>query len=223
LVTGVGVLVVAGIALLTVLAMRDPPAHYSTPPHPLGANPEVRRGYDVTRREGCFGCHMVEGRYGATQHGAPDLTRIERPAANLVLALADPLKRLETKDMPNYAHLAASDRLAIGRYLEAIRSSERDYPLPPPAPEHAAGRSLAIEQGCFSCHQYSPGSGGPIYGRRRHDAPGLRDMGQQADGAAMILEDPEGAISSMVMPAYDHLSEAQRLAIGRYLEFLGDQ
>jgi ubiquinol-cytochrome c reductase cytochrome b subunit len=215
----IGLVLVAAIAGLTVLGLMDKPRHFATPPHPLGALPEVRRGYDVARREGCFGCHTVAGRFGETKAGSPDLTEIERPPADLITLLADPKKRLATEDMPAFRHLSEADRLAVGHYLAAIRAPVPRYPLPPPAPAHERGRQLAVSAGCFSCHALKD-KDQVIAGRTAHEAPSFEGISQTADGVAAILESPEQAINSVVMPSYPHLSADERAAIGRYLEAL---
>ena len=217
---GLGIVLLAAVAGLTALGLRDAPTHHATPPHPLGAPPEIKRGYDVARREGCFGCHTVQGRYGATRFGAPDLTDVERPPTDLVTLLWDPKKRLGSNDMPAYRHLTEADRLAVGQYLAAIRTATPAYPLPPAAAGHERGRELAIANGCFGCHVVKDDAGKVIAGRKGHEAPGFDGLAQTTDGVMAILESPEQAINSTVMPAYPHLSPEERRELARYIEAL---
>jgi hypothetical protein len=106
---------------LTVLGAMDKPHHYRTPPHPLGAPPQVRLGYDLTRRGGCFACHTLTlGKgdvYGRSEHESPDLSDVEYDPETLAAFLLDP----QSKIMPAFTRLSEAERTAIGVYLESLR------------------------------------------------------------------------------------------------------
>ncbi len=121
---GLGLLFLVSIVSLTWLGAQDKPRHYRTPPHPLGASPEVKRGYLLVRREGCFSCHTyTDDRgevYGETKEedDAPDMADFDKTPQEMVDFLNDP----ESDIMPNFDHLKPEERLAIGKYLEVIRA-----------------------------------------------------------------------------------------------------
>jgi ubiquinol-cytochrome c reductase cytochrome b subunit len=119
-----GILFLVSIISLTWLGAQDRPKHYRTPPHPLGASPEIKRGYLLVRREGCFSCHTYtddQGQvFGETKEedDAPDMADFEASPEEMLEFLADP----ESDIMPNFDHLKVKERLAIGKYLKNIRA-----------------------------------------------------------------------------------------------------
>lgn len=77
------------------------------------------------------------------------------------------------------------------------------------------GYDLTRKEGCFSCHTWTDANG-TVFGQSEKDATPLEESGydEPDDVAELLLEPPDE------MPAYPHLSEAERLAIGVYLKSL---
>ncbi len=116
---------VAAIVTLTVFGWLDKPGHFRTPQHPLGASAEIRRGYDLVRREGCFQCHTLTADDGTVygrmhEEEPPDLLDIEQEPSEIAEFLLDP----DSDVMKPYPHLSEKDRLAIGKYLESLRKKD---------------------------------------------------------------------------------------------------
>lgn len=81
------------------------------------------------------------------------------------------------------------------------------------------GYRLARRLECFECHVVE--RDGVVYGETQHEAPHLdsEDVAASVEDLeifALFLEDPDVED----MPAYDYVSEADRLAIGRFLQRL---
>ena len=112
-----GLITVIGICALTCLGTVGEPTHYQTPPHPLGASPELRQGYDLVRRNACFGCHSLtideQTVFGRTRHEAPDIMDFEPDRVAIEDKLYDP----ESDVMPSFKHLKDSERHAMAGYL----------------------------------------------------------------------------------------------------------
>ncbi|MAE77257.1 MAG: quinol:cytochrome C oxidoreductase [Planctomycetes bacterium] len=117
-----GILFALATIGLTVVGMTDRPTHFATPPHPLGATKQLREGYDLVRRGRCFSCHQVVidgvtyGQLGEHDE-APPLQETEYEPEDL----ADFLEDTGMDNMPSFPLFSAAQRLAIGRYLQALR------------------------------------------------------------------------------------------------------
>ncbi len=119
-----GSLFVVTLVSLTWLGAQDKPRHYRTPPHPLGASPQIKKGYLLVRREGCLSCHTYTNEKGQVfgetkeEDDAPDMADFDQTPDEIVEFLPNP----ESDIMPNFDHLKTSERRAIGLYLESIRA-----------------------------------------------------------------------------------------------------
>lgn len=117
-----GVVFVVAVVGLTAAGMANKPGNYLTPPHPLGASPEIREGYDLVRHQDCFSCHTYSPTsgpvYGRNKGDAPDLLDIDMEPDELAEFLLDP----ESDTMPAYKHLSEEQRLAIGRYIQSLQA-----------------------------------------------------------------------------------------------------
>lgn len=118
-----GVVFLLALTLLTVKGSLDKPTHYLTPAHPLHATPELRLGYDLTRKEGCFSCHEWNAPSGTTygreaKDGGP-LEDKDFDPEDLAEILLDP-----PEDMPEFSHLSESERIAIGRYIQSLQPTD---------------------------------------------------------------------------------------------------
>lgn len=120
-VAGIGFLAVLGT--LTYLGSQDKPSHYKTPQHALHASDELRLGYDLTRKEGCFSCHTWKAPdgvvYGKEDKDAPPFDDVDYEPEDLAELLLEP-----PEDMPAYPHLDEAQRIAIGRYCETLRKKD---------------------------------------------------------------------------------------------------
>lgn len=77
------------------------------------------------------------------------------------------------------------------------------------------GYDLTRKEGCFSCHAWTD-ERGRVFGQTEKEATPFEDNGydEPDDVAELLLEPPDE------MPAYPHLSEAERTAIGVYIKTL---
>ncbi|MCB9881681.1 MAG: cytochrome b N-terminal domain-containing protein [Planctomycetes bacterium] len=118
-----GALFLVTIGTLTWKGSQDKPTHYKTPAHPLHATAEMRLGYDLTRKEGCFSCHEWNApdgiAYGHEDKDAPPMQDIEYDPEDLAELLLEP-----PEEMPAYPHLSESQRVAVGKYVESLRSKD---------------------------------------------------------------------------------------------------
>jgi mono/diheme cytochrome c family protein len=155
--------VVEGV-LLFVWWFRDPARARAVSP--------VLRGERIASRMGCFGCHGAGGLQGAPNPGAPIgevpswvggtyMMFNQSPAEIREWILDGAPKRLledpsflERRDrqlirMPAYrGHLGGEEAADLVAYVQSVSAAYK----PEEGSPAAEGRTLAVEQGCFSCH-----------------------------------------------------------------------
>ncbi|MBI3451227.1 MAG: c-type cytochrome [Acidobacteria bacterium] len=128
------------------------------------------RGRDVADRLGCFGCHGPEGVRGIANPGSRDgdvppwvggtyAMYNESPSEIREWIVNGAPKRLvdhpdhdrsttQLLSMPAYGKVAAAQDLDdLVAYVQTVSGA-----FPPPDGAAAAGRTVAVENGCFGCH-----------------------------------------------------------------------
>ncbi len=122
LVVGAGMLIGLGALVLTVIGILDKPKNEAQLTYPLGLTELEKDGYRLVRRLKCTECHK-HGAIGETQHDAPDLGDIDQTPEAVADILQDPEGVLGSEDMPDFAHVDAQGRHAIGVYLRWLHGS----------------------------------------------------------------------------------------------------
>jgi len=185
----------------------------------------VVAGKRAFERHNCNDCHTILGFGG---YYAPDLTR-----AYSRLGSATILRRLKEPEvafadsyrkMPQQ-HLTQEEMDDITAYLEWVSGIDNhDWP-----PQHSEARwkrsterllagatlspaaALVRQEDCLSCHALGD--------RGERSGPRLEWIGARHDAAwiAEYLRDPQAIAPDAEMPAFDDLSEGQRMLIGEFL------
>ncbi len=115
-------ILIGALAGLSIADQKDRPKNDPTLPFALEMNAQVRRGYQLVRRNGCIECHAYhfdDVDVGKTAHDAPDLDDMEPDASATDYAdmIGDPLGVIGTEDMPPYAFVPFEERRMMGLYL----------------------------------------------------------------------------------------------------------
>ena len=193
--------------------------------HADALDEHVVAGKRAFERHNCNDCHTILG-FGS--YYAPDLTR-----AHARLGEDGIRRRLEAPEvafatsfrkMPQQ-HLAPQeieDLVAFLRWVSGIEN--HDWP-PQDSPTRwkrsterllagaamTPAAALVQQEGCLACH--SLGAAGGTLAPRLEWIGGRRD----AEWVARYLAKPEAVSPGVRMPAFDHLSEGQRLMIGEFV------
>ncbi|HEY6553570.1 MAG TPA: c-type cytochrome [Vicinamibacteria bacterium] len=218
----------------------------------------VHRGWVLAESHGCFTCHGPGGHRGAPNpgHGLEDvppwsggLTAMYADSeAEIREWIQDGVTKRVRADpeqmkmragaaiaMPPYGDvLAESDIAALVAYVKAVSDFEK-----PEDAKAEAGRQVALQYGCFSCHGpqgrgaidnpgslkgYVPGFDGPDYldlvrgeGEAREWILDGRPRRLRASRLARFFMDRQ----KVPMPAYrDHLTDAEVDALLAYIRWL---
>ena len=180
----------------------------------------VSRGRELFFKEGCFGCHRIQGISSGTI--GPDLTEVgkERKLDYLWGHIADPRAYTPTSVMPQFK-LSDEDKKALVIFLKSRRggspsdSSVDQYKVEAsnatPVPESVAvvataiiaaktpeerGRQLIEGYACLSCHKLDDHDGGI--------SPDLTREGLMRDHAWLMshFQNPRSLISDSNMPSF---------------------
>jgi nitric oxide reductase subunit C len=189
---------------------------------------QVIAGKRAFERHNCNDCHTMLGFGG---YYAPDLTRvytrlgsdtIRRRLEQPEVAFADSYRKMPQQ---NLKEQEIEDMLAYFEWVSAI--DNHDWP-----PQHSEARwkrsterllagatlspaaALVKQEDCLGCHAL--GDRGERIGSRLEWIGARRSARYIAD----YLADPEAHSPGAQMPAYDHLSEGQRLMIGEFITAL---
>ncbi len=193
--------------------------------HADALDDHVVAGKRAFERHNCNDCHTILG-FGA--YYAPDLTRayarLGEDAVRRRLEAPEVVFAASYRKMPQQ-HLAPAeieDLVAFLRWVSNI--DNHDWP-----PQDSASRwkrsterllasasmtpaaALVQQESCLQCHSLG-GAGGTI-GPRLEWIGGRRD----AEWIARYLAAPEAVSPGTRMPAFDNLTEGQRLMIGEWL------
>lgn len=189
----------------------------------------VVAGKHAFEKYNCNDCHTILG-FGA--YYAPDLTRaytrlgeaaLTRRLQHPEVAFADSWRKMPQQ---NLAPQEVQDLVAYLRWVSEIENN--DWP-----PQHSEqrwrrstarliatgvlspGAALVQQEGCLTCHAL--GKEGERMGQRLEWIGRSRDAGW----IAAYLEDPERFAPGAEMPAFAHLTAADRRAIGEFLVAVG--
>jgi nitric oxide reductase subunit C len=215
----VGTLV--SVVLLLALTV-DTHRQFAVLTHADKLDDHVVAGKRAFEEHNCNDCHTILGFGG---YYAPDLTRadprlgedaIRRRLAYPEVAFADSFRKMPQQNIPG-SQLA--DLIAYFRWVGEIENN--DWPPQDSSQRWAStnrllaastltpGAALIKDQNCLRCH--SLGTGGANVG------PRLEWVGSQrtAEWIADFIGQPERYAPGTGMPAFDQLSDAQRLLIGQ--------
>ncbi len=185
----------------------------------------VIAGKKTFERFNCNDCHTILGFGG---YYAPDLTRtftrlgedsIRRRLGKPAQAFADSYRKMPEQ---NLSQKEIDDLVSYFRWVSEIRNN--DWP-----PQHSEtrwkrstdrmlasaaispGAALVLQESCLDCHTL--GSRGIAKGQRLEWIARNRN----ALWISEFLKNPEKIAPGVEMPAYDHLSEEQRLEIAEFI------
>ncbi len=193
--------------------------------HADALDDHVVAGKHAFERHNCNDCHTILG-FGA--YYAPDLTRafarIGEDGVRRRLESPEVVFAGSYRKMPQQ-HLAPAEIEDLVAFLRWVSNIENhDWP-PQDAPsrwKHSTERLLASasmspaaalvqQESCLQCHALG-GAGGTV-GPRLEWIGGRRD----AEWVARYLANPQAVSPGSRMPAFDHLTEGQRLMIGEFV------
>ena len=123
LVVGTGIVVGLAALVLTAIGILDKPKNDPQLSYPLGLTEIEKEGYRLVRRLKCTECHQ-HGEIGETKHDAPLLAEIDQSPEAVADILEDPEGVLGSEDMPDFAHVDAQGRYAIGVYLRWLHAAK---------------------------------------------------------------------------------------------------
>lgn len=216
-------------SLVLFLALTvDTHSQFAALTHADKLDAQVVAGKRAFEHYNCNDCHTIIGFGG---YYAPDLTRaynrlgedtIKRRLREPEVAFADSYRKMPQQ------HLSAQEVDDITAFLAWVANIENhDWP-----PQHSEARwkrsterlmagavlspgaALVNQEDCLSCHAL--GDRGERKGPRLEWIAARRSAVWIAD----YLEDPEKVAPDAEMPAFDHLSRAQRLMVGEFVASL---
>jgi ubiquinol-cytochrome c reductase cytochrome b subunit len=199
-VTGTFAAVVAAIAALTALGLRDTPSR----PDPAAWGPMAIAGHELAQDGRCGTCHVAEGPASPLAE-----TRLRREPEWLIAHVEDPEIVAPGIREPPPGGMKEADGRAIMAYLSKVRAGAAPRPVSPEV--RAASRVFAAR--CAKCHTVDgdgdASEGGDIstVGRKR-DARWLQQW----------IADPTAVDPDAEMPAFgDRLTAEEMAAIVNYL------
>lgn len=193
--------------------------------HADALDERVVAGKRAFERHNCNDCHTILG-FGA--YYAPDLTRayarLGEDAVRRRLEEPEVVFASSYRKMPQQ-HLAAQEIEDVVSFLRWVSNIENhDWP-PQDSPNRwkrsterllasaamTPAAALVKQERCLDCHSLG-GTGGTL-GPRLEWIGGRRD----AEYVARYIADPHAVSPGSRMPAYENLSEGQRLMIGEFV------
>jgi nitric oxide reductase subunit C len=212
-------------AILFVGLTVDTEREFRTLTHADQLDEQVVSGKRAFERHNCNDCHTILGFGG---YYAPDLTRawdrVGAEGIRLRLLHPEQMFAASYRKMPRQ-DLSEAEIADVVRFLQWIDGIENND-WPPQDSKRGWKRSterllagalltpgvaLIKQENCLLCH--SMGGEGEKIAPRLEWAGGKRD----ADWIARLLEDPQKLQPGTTMPAFAHLSQAQRETIGELI------
>ena len=176
----------------------EPSARFAEPPAP-----KLLAGYHLVRQLGCFGCHELNGWDASGRRIGPDL-RLEPNYHEAALGLlADPGLEPAERRLANRLVARPDDAATRRQLASALQGSPR---------LRSGSRALA---GILAAEHSRPGT-------MRKVGPGLRDVAERLDAAAIVarIGDPAGFRPATRMPRlfgmHEHLDGAALDAVRRF-------
>jgi nitric oxide reductase subunit C len=217
----VGTLV--SVVLLLALTV-DTHRQFAVLTHADKLDDHVVAGKRAFEQHNCNDCHTILGFGG---YYAPDLTRaysrlgedaIRRRLAVPEAAFADSFRKMPQQNIPG---VQLADLIAYLRWVNEIEN--HDWPPQDSsqrwestnrllaASSLTPGAALIKDQNCLRCHTLGTGGG--------NIGPRLEWVGSRrtAEWIAEFVWEPEKYAPGTGMPAFDQLSDAQRLLIGQFI------
>ena len=194
LITGSGVLGIAGVIYLSLAAYFSPPTNSAEPKNPL-----VLEGQMLYQQFRCRNCHSIGGQ-GGVVGPALDTVGSRQNAEWLTNHFRNPQKTSPGSRMPTFG-LIDKEVAALVVYMSSLGGGS----FTPEAP-------LLFNENCSICHKIGD-AGGEI-------GPNLSSVSQYRDQGwlASYIKNPEGINSESAMPAFqDTLTPAQIENLSRYL------